>query len=121
FAWSYDRFTRTQLLGTPLGGLATPGTVETTPKMRTGFAAGAGVEVPVAAQWNARLEYLFVGFGTQSISFPAGGQRFAGDLDLHMLRAGLNYQFDAAKLASFAAPSAPENDIWVFHGQTTYL
>src|SRR5438552_137456 len=54
FAWSYDTFTRTQLAGTPLGGTAVPDTVEATRKLRTGWAAGAGVEVPVAPNWTAR-------------------------------------------------------------------
>ncbi len=120
-AWSHDRFTRTQLAGTPVGGFAGPGTVETAQKMRTGFAAGAGVEVPVAPNWTAKLEYLFTGFGVHGVTFPAAAQRVDADLAMHSLRLGLNYRSDAAKAEAFALPSAPEADNWAFHGQSTYV
>ncbi len=75
FAWSYDAFSRTQLAGTPLGGTAGPGTEESAFKVRAGWAAGVGVEVPVAPNWTARAEYLFSDFGTRGVTFPAAAQR----------------------------------------------
>jgi high affinity Mn2+ porin len=123
FAWSYDTFTRTQLAGTPLGGTAVPDTIEDSRKVRIGRAAGAGVEVPVASNWTAKLEYLFTGFGSHGVAFPAGAQRFDSDLALHALRLGLNYRFgsNGAKPENIFAISAPETDIWAFHGQTTFV
>ena len=121
FAWSYDHFARMQLAGMPVGGTAEPGTVESSLKVRTGWAAGAGVEVPVASSWTAKLEYLFTGFNTHSVVFTAAAQRFDPDLALHTVRLGLNHRFDASKPEGFTLPSAPESDIWAFHGQTTYV
>ncbi len=51
YAWSYDQFLRTQLAGTPVGGTAVPGTVDKSYTWHSGWAAGAGVEMPVAANW----------------------------------------------------------------------
>ena len=34
---------------------------------RLGWAAGAGVEVPIAPHWTARLEYLFTDYGKTSL------------------------------------------------------
>jgi high affinity Mn2+ porin len=123
FAWSYDTFIRTQLAGTPLGSTAVPDTEETSRKVRTGWAAGAGVEVPVATNWTAKLEYLFSGFGRHGVTFPAGAQRFDSDLALHSLRLGLNYRLgrDDSKPENIFGIVAPETDIWALHGQTTYV
>jgi high affinity Mn2+ porin len=87
------------------------------------LAAGAGVEAPVAPNWTAKLEYLFTGFGSHGVAFPAGAQRFDSDLALHALRLGLNYRFgsNGAKPENIFAISAPETDIWAFHGQTTFV
>ena len=54
--------------------------------------AGAGVEVALASHWTAQFEYLFTDYGTRSVTFPAGAQRFNSDLTLSELRAGLNYR-----------------------------
>jgi len=120
-AWSDNQFVRTQLLGTPVGGTATPGTTESLLRMRLGWAAGAGVEVPVAPHWTARAEYLFTGFGNTDVLFPAGAQHVNSDLAIHSVRAALNYQFDDKSLADFKGITAPDADVWAFHAQTTYL
>ena len=89
-----------------------------------GWAAGAGVEVPIAPHWTARLEYLFTDYGTSSVLFANAGQRFTSDFSLQELRAGLNYQFGNDPLAAVAvpaAPAAPATDRVNFHGQTTFV
>jgi opacity protein-like surface antigen len=58
---------------------------------RLGFVAGAGVEVPIAPHWTARLEYLFTDYGNSSTTFFAGAQRIDSNFALQELRAGLNY------------------------------
>ena len=112
FAWSYDQLTLTQLAS---------GTTDMPFLWRLGWAAGAGVEVPILPHWTARLEYLFTDYGTSSVLFANAGQRFNSDFSLQELRAGLNYQFGNDPLAAVAAPAAPETDRINFHGQTTFV
>ncbi len=112
FAWSYDQLTLTQLAS---------GTTDMPFLWRLGWAAGAGVEVPIAPHWTARLEYLFTDYGTSSVLFANAGQRFNSDFSLQELRAGLNYQFGNDPLAAVAAPAAPETDRINIHGQTTFV
>ena len=115
FAWSYDQLTLTQLAS---------GTTDMPFLWRLGWAAGAGVETPIAPHWTARLEYLFTDYGTSSVLFANAGQRFTSDFSLQELRAGLNYQFGNDPLAAVAvpaAPAAPATDRVNFHGQTTFV
>jgi high affinity Mn2+ porin len=121
YAWSYDRFERAQLFGTPVGGTATPGAVDKANMWRNGLAVGGGLEMPVASHWTASLDYLFTAFGTQSVTFPAGAQHFESDLSMQSVRVGLNYQFgdDPAKIP--AGPIPPNATTWAVHAQTTYV
>ncbi len=118
FAWTYDRLTLTQVA---------TGASEQPLLWRLGFATGAGVELPVAPHWTARLEYLFTDYGNSSTPFFAGAQRIDSNFALQELRAGLNYQFGSDVLAANAppmvtkAPPMPEADTVNFHGQTTFL
>jgi high affinity Mn2+ porin len=121
YAWSYDHFVRTQLLGTPIGGTAVPGTVEKANAWRSGWAAGAGVEVPVATNWTASLEYLFTAFGAHSVAFPAGAQTLDSDLAIQSVRIGLNYQFGDADARKWTGPTPPDSNTWSVHAQTTYV
>jgi high affinity Mn2+ porin len=124
FAWTYDRLTRTQLVGTPAGGAAVPSTVEAPFLWRLGWATGAGVEIPVAPRWTARIEYLFTDYGISGLAFGAAAQRFDSDFSLQELRAGLNYRFgnDATSANIVTKASAmPDLDNVNFHGQTTFV
>jgi outer membrane immunogenic protein len=94
-AWADDQFTRTQLTG---DGVATPpvGFVATNNRTAIGWAAGAGVEWGFARSWSAKLEYLFMDFGSSSFTFTVPAGTFAineGDLTLHTVRVGVNYRF----------------------------
>ncbi|HEY2530596.1 MAG TPA: carbohydrate porin [Xanthobacteraceae bacterium] len=113
FAWTYDRLT--------LANLVT-GTTDMPFLWRLGWAAGAGVEAPIAPHWTARLEYLFTDYGNSSMPFANAGQRFTSDLSLQELRAGLDYQFgnDVNAPNPWAAPTTPDVDRLNFHGQTTF-
>src|SRR5208282_2345381 len=113
FAWSYDQLTLTQLAS---------GATDMPFLWRLGWAAGAGVEVPILPHWTARLEYLFTDYGTSSVLFANAGQRFNSDFSLQELRASLNYQFGNDPLAAVATvPATPETDRVNFHGQTTFV
>src|SRR5450759_1764086 len=92
FAWTYDQVTRTQIDGTPVGALATPGTVDTALLWRLGWAAGAGVEIPLAGNWTAKAEYLLTGFGGKGVTFTTGAQVFESDLTMQSIRLGVNYR-----------------------------
>jgi high affinity Mn2+ porin len=117
FAWTYDRLTLTQL---------NTGATESPFLWRLGFAAGAGVEAPIAPHWTARLEYLFTDYGNSGTAFFAGAQRFNADFSLQEIRAGVNYQFgNNAQPASALslvtkAPAVADLDNVNFHGQTTF-
>jgi high affinity Mn2+ porin len=123
-AWSYDKLERTQLAGMPAGGSAVVGTTEAALLWRWGWAAGAGVEVPIAPHWSARLEYLAIEFGDRQKSFPAAGQAFSSDLSVQMLRLGVNYQLgaDLSKSDVFTKGVSPlDSANFSLHGQTTLV
>jgi high affinity Mn2+ porin len=122
-AWSYEQLKRTQLVD----GALPAGTEEGAFRWRFGWAAGAGVEIPVAANWSARAEYLYTGFGSQSRTFVATPETFGSNLPLRQIRFGLNYKLfddtptvDSAALIT-RAPPAPAQDIWAVHGQSTLV
>src|SRR4029077_12034088 len=96
------------------------GTVESAFHWRLGWAAGAGVEAPVAPHWTMKLEYRFTDYGTSGVTFPAAGQRFISDFAVQQLRVGLNYRFgdDAKAVAKAAAPEAGGLNR---HGEATFL
>jgi high affinity Mn2+ porin len=113
FAWSYNQLTLTNLV---------TGTTDMPYLWRLGWAAGAGLEVPVAPHWTARLEYLYTDYGSETVLFANAGQRFKSDFSLQELRAGLNYQFDASVTGGDkAARAAADPDIVNFHSQATFL
>jgi high affinity Mn2+ porin len=119
FAWSYDRLARTQLDGVAAG--ASPGTVDTALLWRLGWAAGAGVEIPLSKSWTAKAEYLYTGFGASTVTFPAAGQLYTSSVAMQSVRVGLNYHIgdDTGFLAS--GPSALETANFAFHAQATYV
>ena len=122
FAWSYDQLSRTQLSDRVLSA----GTEDGAFLWRFGWAAGAGIEIPVARNWSARAEYLYAGFGHGSSRFAATPEAFSSSLSTQQVRFGLNYKLfddDARKPAALItkAPPAPTEDIWAVHGQTTFV
>src|SRR5262249_45951576 len=65
FAWTYNRQTLAQV---------STGNSDTPFLWRLGWAAGAGVEVPIMPHWTARLEYLFTDFAKTTNTFFSGAQ-----------------------------------------------
>jgi high affinity Mn2+ porin len=123
-AWTYDKLTRTQLAGTPVGGTAAVGTTEAALLWRWGWTAGVGVEVPIAPNWSAKLEYLAAEFGGRPKLFPAAAQSFNSDLTLQMVRLGVNYQLGAdLPNSEVFTKGIPALDTGTFsvHGQTTLV
>jgi high affinity Mn2+ porin len=68
FAWAYDRLTVTQLDNS--------GTTDMPFLWRFGWAAGAGVEMPLSPGWTAGLEYLYTQYGNKTAGFANAGQTF---------------------------------------------
>jgi outer membrane immunogenic protein len=92
YAWAHDTATRTQLIGTV--NADTPGTVETPTNTLTGWTAGGGLEWGFAGNWSARVEYLFMDFGTDSFIYPGAHRRDDYNTHVSVARVGLNYRFD---------------------------
>jgi high affinity Mn2+ porin len=116
FAWTYNQQTLTNLA---------TGASESPFVWRLGWAAGAGVEAPIAPHWTARLEYLFIDYGDKTYQFSGGAQPFTSDFPLQEVRAGVNYQFNNSVPVSGAfvtkALTMPDPDIVNFHGQGTFV
>jgi outer membrane immunogenic protein len=73
-------------------------------KMKTGWTAGAGVEVKIAGHWSVKGDYLFTQFGRISttsnnlkgsviVKAPLQVFTHSTDLKLHNIRFGINYRF----------------------------
>jgi high affinity Mn2+ porin len=123
-AWTYDKLERTQLAGMPVGASVAIGTAEAALLWRWGWAAGAGVEVPIAQNWTAKVEFLTTEFGNRQKSFPAAGQAYTSDLSMQSLRLGVNYQLgaDLPKSDVFTKGVPPlDTDNFSIHGQATFV
>ena len=91
---------------------------------RIGVVAGAGVEVALPSNWTARLEYLYTDYGSRSVNFATGAQRFDSSLVIRSARLGFNYRIgaDAIDPDIFTkGPAALDLDWFALHGQTTFL
>jgi outer membrane immunogenic protein len=87
---------------------------------RVGVAIGGGVEAALSGNWTAKVEYLYLDFGSVSETFrynaPGGGfgppgpipivSVVSGNVSDHILRAGVNYRFgDPAPATASAMPT----------------
>jgi outer membrane immunogenic protein len=67
-----------------------------TSETRSGWTAGAGIEVALTRNWSARIEYLYLDFGTHDRSWVLTGLPTLTDstkVFTNVARAGLNYKF----------------------------
>lgn len=110
FAWAGERF-----INTPLAG-----DEEKKLYLRTGWTAGAGIEVPVAPRWSARLEYLYSDYGTANVGLGSGA-RINSALDFQSVRIGLNRKIDGSTLNAASGFGSTDSNRWEIWGQTTYL
>ena len=62
---------------------------------RWGWTVGAGVEYGFSANWSAKLEYNFIDFGTERLTFvaPIGVFAFDHTQRVHLAKFGINYRF----------------------------
>jgi outer membrane immunogenic protein len=71
-----------------------------------GYVLGAGIERALRSNWSLKLEYQYLNFGDQQAEGPlfdangrATGEKATTsfDTDMHTVRIGLNYHFDAPR------------------------
>jgi len=124
-AWTYDQFTRTQVIGSNSVG-PSAGTVE--PKFivgRRGWAAGGGIELALTSKWSARLEYLYTQFGWRDVYFPATPEAFDSSLSVQSIRLGFNYRLGENggidPQVFTKGISALDLGWFALHGQTTFV
>jgi outer membrane immunogenic protein len=76
---------------TDLGGNAS-----TASMLRTGWTAGAGLEYALDNNWSAKLEYDYLGFGSQAMNFTTplvGTVSSNTSLNVQEIKAGINFRF----------------------------
>ncbi len=83
---------------TPFGGGTTTAAASATSNAtRAGWTIGAGVEGVISGAWTAKLEYLYMDFGTFNSAFAGLGIFAPVNLSTHVtdniVRVGLNYHF----------------------------
>ena len=64
--------------------------------MRTGWTAGAGLEYGITKNWSAKLEYDYLGFGSQSLNFTTPTTPLytsSANLNVQEIKAGINFRF----------------------------
>jgi outer membrane immunogenic protein len=65
-------------------------------EIRSGWTAGAGIEVMLAPQWSAKLEYLYADFGNVRSTYSLLGVPLLNDdarVSMNIVRGGVNYRF----------------------------
>jgi outer membrane immunogenic protein len=67
-------------------------------RVKSGWTVGGGIESALVGNWTAKVEYLYVDLGSQTLSFvdafgPPGAIAVTADAKDHIIRAGLNYRF----------------------------
>ena len=75
----------------PLG--ISSGTGTTT---QTGWTAGAGIEYALDPHWSARVEYDYLGFGSEALNLPTPAlPAYASNASLNVqeVKFGINYKF----------------------------
>ena len=82
-------------IGTTTGAIGTATTAGATlsdSTTRVGLALGAGIEKKFSPNWSAKVEYLYLDFGSRTF---LSGTGFDTNVRLrdHIVRVGLNYQF----------------------------
>jgi outer membrane immunogenic protein len=64
----------------------------TTSDTRGGWMVGVGLEWMFAPQWSAKVEYNYLDFGSNNVTFPALGTAATIDNQVNLFKVGLNYK-----------------------------
>jgi outer membrane immunogenic protein len=90
-AWVHAKVVNTQV-ATFLGGVP-PGTTESVSETSMGWTIGGGVEVGIARNWTAKLDYLYLDFGNNTHALTIFNRVSVDHLTMNVVRLGLNYKF----------------------------
>jgi outer membrane immunogenic protein len=93
--YAADRFMPYVTGGAAFGNIrATVGGLQTG-TTNTGWTLGGGLEAALAANWTAKVEYLYVDLGNFNCGLNCGGGLVTDNVSFHtnVLRAGVNYKF----------------------------
>jgi outer membrane immunogenic protein len=63
---------------------------------RTGWTAGAGLEYGITRNWSAKIEYDYLGFGSQTLNFTTPTTPLytsSATLNIQEIKAGVNFRF----------------------------
>jgi outer membrane immunogenic protein len=74
----------------------TAGGSASTTLTRTGWTAGAGLEYAFYQNWSAKLEYDYLGFGSQTLNLPTATfptYASSASLNVQEIKAGINFKF----------------------------
>ena len=72
--------------------LATTGIALSDSVTKWGWTIGGGIEMPVAAQWTAKIEYLYIDLGSRTF-FAGTTLPVSSNLHDNVIRLGVNYKF----------------------------
>ena len=87
-----------------------------------GWTVGGGVEAMIDPHWSAKAEYLYADLGNGKSfvdQFTSGGTAVQSDrMQVHIVRVGVNYKFDAgASLLPYLPPNpGPSARLWNWSG-----
>src|SRR5690606_16838511 len=84
----------------------TPGVFRAS-ETRSGWTVGLGYEYDFGSNWSAKLEYSYIDFGKERVTFSPGAEFLDIDQDMHVVKWGLNYRFATGKLPVGKTPPAP--------------
>ena len=83
--------------------MAGPVTVLATPisesQTRLGWTVGAGLEKKFNRNWSAKLEYIYIDFGSRTY-FGGTPEQTGVTFRDHIVRAGINYQFTSGPVVA---------------------
>ena len=92
--YSFDRFLPYVTGGVAFGDIEANRTGFAGSKdTNAGWAVGVGIEGVIAGNWTAKVEYLYTDLGDTTCAAANCGVATNVDLQLNVLRAGLNYRF----------------------------
>jgi outer membrane immunogenic protein len=71
------------------------GNTATNSLMRKGWTVGAGIEYALDDHWSAKIEYDYLGFGSQALSFTTPLETVGSNASLNVqeIKAGINFRF----------------------------
>ena len=85
---------------TPGFGFTVPGAAAAQSDTRAGWTLGAGVERKITRNWSAKLEYLYLDFGSRRFFAGTANEADVSFRD-HIVRVGINYEWYPTVVAKY--------------------